>query len=151
MSSSSEVKAEQKVVAKERKKVLLVISGKRKTAIARAIFRPGSGNVTINKVPVELLQPEVAREKIIQILLLLAEEAKKYDIEVKVKGGGFMGQAEAAAMAIARGIVKLSGRKRLRDIVEALDRRFIAGDYRRTEPEKYGKRSARRAVQKSYR
>lgn len=144
-------KIEEKAAIKERKKVLAVTSGKRKTAVATAIFRLGSGNVTINRVPVELLQPVVAREKIIQILLLLAEEAKKYDIEVKVKGGGFMGQAEAAAMAIARGLVKLSSKKRYKDIIEALDRRFIAGDYRRAEPKKFGGPGPRRRVQKSYR
>ena len=48
-------------------KKIIVVSGKRKTALARAVVRPGSGKIRINKVPVEIVEPEIAREKIMEI------------------------------------------------------------------------------------
>ena len=85
-----------------------IFTGKRKTAVARAIIRPGSGNVRINGYPVELWGHEVGRMRVIQTLLLAGDIAKKYDIEVQVSGGGFMGQAEAVSIAIARALVGVS-------------------------------------------
>ncbi|WP_290901427.1 30S ribosomal protein S9, partial [Ferroglobus sp.] len=48
---------------------VIVTSGKRKTAIARATIKPGKGRVRINKIPVEIYQPEMARMKIMEPLL----------------------------------------------------------------------------------
>ncbi len=128
-----------------------VFTGKRKTAIARAFIREGSGRVRINGVPVEILQPEVARLRIIQTLLLAKDIAKKYDIDVYVEGGGFMGQAEAASIAIARALVGISRSKRLKNIYLEFDRHLLAGDPRQTEPKKYGGPGPRRRKQTSYR
>ncbi|MEM2577913.1 MAG: 30S ribosomal protein S9, partial [Candidatus Bathyarchaeia archaeon] len=58
-------------------KKVLVVSGKRKTAIARAIIRPGRGRVRINNVPVEIYEPEVARLKIMEPLIEAGEEIWK--------------------------------------------------------------------------
>jgi len=128
-----------------------VFTGKRKTAIARAFIREGSGRVRINGVPVEILQPEVARLRIIQTLLLAKDIAKKYDIDVCIEGGGFMGQAEAASIAIARALVGMSKSKRLKSIYLEFDRHLLAGDPRQTEPKKYGGPGPRRRKQTSYR
>jgi len=128
-----------------------VFTGKRKTAIARAFIREGTGNVRINGVPIEILEPEVARLRIIQTLLLAGDIAKKYDIDVYVKGGGFMGQAEAASIAIARALVSVSKSKRIRNIYLEFDRHLIAGDPRRTESKKFGGPGPRRRKQTSYR
>jgi len=130
---------------------VLVTSGKRKTAIARATFRPGRGRVLINKVPIELYQPEIARWKIMEPLLLAGDRVKKVDIEVSVRGGGFMGQADAARMAIARGLVAWFKDEELKKVFLDYDRSMLAGDPRRTEPKKFGGPSARRRFQKSYR
>ncbi|RLE51257.1 MAG: 30S ribosomal protein S9 [Candidatus Methanomethylicota archaeon] len=131
---------------------ILVTSGKRKTAIARATFKPGKGRVLINKKPIELYEPEIARWKIMEPLLLAgSERVNKIDIEVTVRGGGFMGQADAARMAIARGLVEWFKDEKLKEIFLEYDRSMLAGDPRRTEPKKFGGPSARRRFQKSYR
>jgi small subunit ribosomal protein S9 len=70
---------------------------------------------------------------------------------VKVKGGGFMGQAEAARMAIARGIVKWSKKSKIKERILDYDRTMLSGDSRRKESKKFGGPGARRKKQKSYR
>ena len=125
--------------------------GKRKMAIARAMIRKGSGKVRINGVPIEVYTPEVARMRIIQTLLLADPIARQYDIDVYVRGGGFMGQAEAASIAIARALVGVSRSKRLRNVYLNFDRVLLAGDPRRTEPKKFGGPGPRRRKQTSYR
>lgn len=133
------------------RKVLLT-SGKRKTAIARATIRSGKGRIRVNKVPLEILEPKTAREKIMEPLLQSGEELRKQiDIEVKVSGGGVMGQAEAVRTAIARALVRWSKSVRLRTALSAYDRTMIAGDPRRKEPKKFGGPGARSKDQKSYR
>ena len=75
----------------------------------------------------------------------------KVEIKVKVKGGGFMGQAEAARIAVARGLLKWTKSKHLQSIFTEYDRTMLAGDPRRKEPKKFGGRGARAKRQKSYR
>ncbi|UCE16984.1 MAG: 30S ribosomal protein S9 [Candidatus Bathyarchaeota archaeon] len=133
-------------------KKILLTSGKRKTAIARATVREGQGRIRINKVPLEILEPEIARKKIMEPLLQTGEEVwKKLDMDIKVSGGGFMGQAEAARTSIARAIVRWTKSKRVKTILTGYDRTMIAGDPRRKEPKKFGGPGARARDQKSYR
>ncbi len=133
------------------KKVLLT-SGKRKTAIARATVREGKGRVRINKIPVEILEPEIARKKIVEPLLRISEDVwKKLDIDIKVSGGGFMGQAEAARTSIARALIKWTKSKHVKTVLTEYDRTMVAGDPRRREPKKFGGPGARARDQKSYR
>ncbi|MEN2999613.1 MAG: 30S ribosomal protein S9 [Acidilobaceae archaeon] len=144
----------------------MTATGKRKTAVAVATVRKGSGKVLVNGVPVELYPGEVARLKIVEPLLLVGSEIRNtVDIEVKVSGGGFMGQAEAARMAIARGLVEFFSCEEESEECKALqeiglsikklfleyDRSMLSGDPRRTEPEKPLMYSARRRRQRSYR
>ncbi|HDD72063.1 MAG TPA: 30S ribosomal protein S9 [Candidatus Bathyarchaeota archaeon] len=133
------------------KEKVLVVSGKRKTSIARAVIKPGKGRVRVNKVPVELIQPTIARDKIMETLLVAGDVWKNLDINVTVKGGGFMSQAEAVRMAIARGLVKWTGDEELLKKFIEYDRSMIVGDPRRTEPKKFGGPGPRRRRQKSYR
>ena len=86
-------------------KKVIHTSGKRKTAIARGKFREGKGRIRVNKKPVELYDPELARLKINEPLTLAGDLINQVDIDVKVIGGGVMGQAEAARMVIAKGAV----------------------------------------------
>ncbi|RLG98991.1 30S ribosomal protein S9 [Candidatus Bathyarchaeota archaeon] len=131
---------------------VLLTSGKRKTAIARAVIKQGKGRVRINRVPIEIYQPEIAREKVMEPLILAGEELlKNVDIEVKVSGGGFMGQAEAARTAIARALVKWYKDTRLQRVFTEFDRTLLTGDPRRKEPKKFGGPGARARFQKSYR
>jgi len=133
-------------------KKVLVISGKRKTATARAIVRPGIGKVRINKIPVEIFEPEIAREKIMEPLLQAGNEVwSQLDIDVKALGGGYMGQAEAARMAIANALLKWTKSAHLRTMFAEYDRTMMAGDSRRKESKKFGGPGARTKAQKSYR
>jgi small subunit ribosomal protein S9 len=133
------------------KKTILVESGKRKTAIARATIRQGKGRVRINSVPVEIVQPETSRYKIMEPLMICNDLCKELDIEVDVAGGGFMGQAEAARMAIARGVAKWSKSTTIKKELMNYDESMITGDPRRKESKKWGGPGARRKKQKSYR
>ena len=131
---------------------VIVQGGKRKTAIARAVIRKGNGRIRINKVPIEIIEPEVARLKMMEPLLLAPQDlVNGVDISVEVKGGGFMGQAEAARIAIARALVAWSKSTKLKEIYMDYDRTMLVGDPRQTEPKKFGGPSARTRRQKSYR
>jgi small subunit ribosomal protein S9 len=133
-------------------KKVIVVSGKRRTATSRAVVKPGLGRVRINRTPLEILEPEIAREKIREPLIQAGEEVwKELDIEVKAIGGGYMGQAEAARMAIANGLLKWTKSQHLRTVFAEYDRTMIAGDARKKEPKKFGGPGARARVQKSYR
>ncbi|MFQ5758234.1 MAG: 30S ribosomal protein S9 [Candidatus Bathyarchaeia archaeon] len=131
---------------------ILLTSGKRKTAIARATVRSGKGRIRINNIPLEIHEPRTARDKIMEPLLQTDEETlKQIDINVNVSGGGFMGQAEASRMAIARALLRWTKSAKLKTAFTNYDRSMIAGDPRRKEPKKFGGPSARARDQKSYR
>jgi len=131
---------------------VILTSGKRKTAIARAVVRDGRGRVTINNRPAEIVSPELARMKILEPLLLAGDDkTKKVDISVDVYGGGFMSQAEAARISIARGLVRWYKDAKLKKSLMDYDRTMLVGDARRSEPKKFGGHGARARKQKSYR
>jgi len=133
-------------------KKVLVVSGKRKTAVARAVVKPGTGRVRINMTPVEIYEPEIAREKIMEPLLQAGVEIwNQLDMEVRTQGGGYMGQAEAARMAVANALLKWTKSSHLRTVFAEYDRTMIVGDSRSKEPKKFGGSGARAKEQKSYR
>jgi small subunit ribosomal protein S9 len=77
---------------------------------------------------------------------------KQLDIDIKVSGGGYMGQAEAARMAIAKGLWEWNKKSsHLKRVFTEYDRTLLAGDSRRKEPKKFGGPGARAKDQKSYR
>ena len=130
----------------------LLTSGKRKTAIARATLKPGKGRVFINRVPMEIYEPELARMKILEPITMAGEElVNSVDIKIRITGGGFMSRAEAARTAIARGLVEWSESDELRRTLAEYDRSMLVGDFRRKEPKKAGAKGARAKYQKSYR
>ena len=133
-------------------KKVLVVSGKRKPATARAVARPGIGKIRINKIPLEIFEPEISSEKIKEPLLQAGDEVwKQLDMDVKITGGGYMGQAEAARMAIANALLKWTKSTHLRTVFAEYDRTMIVGDSRKKEPKKFGGPGARAKEQKSYR
>ncbi|MCD6461131.1 MAG: 30S ribosomal protein S9 [Thermoplasmata archaeon] len=131
---------------------VVVTSGKRKTAVARASIKKGKGRVRINHIPIELLTPELARLKMMEPLYIAGEKRwGKVDIKVNVRGGGVMGQADAVRTAIARGLVEYFNDSELEKIYRAYDRRMLVNDPRRKLPKKPLGRGARKKRQKSYR
>jgi small subunit ribosomal protein S9 len=134
------------------KKKVLVVSGKRKTAAARAVVRPGAGRIRINRTPVEIYEPEIARAKIMEPLLQAGEEVwKQVDMDVRTQGGGYMGQAEAARMVVANALLRWTKSSHLRTVFTEYDRTMVAGDARSKESKKVGGAGARAKEQKSYR
>lgn len=125
-------------------------SGTRKTAVARATLRDGKGVVRINSKLLDVIEPKLARMKIMEPLVLAGDAVKKVDISVKVHGGGPTSQAEAARLAISRALVKFN--KGLEKTFIKYDRHLLVADVRRKEthkPNRHGKARAKR--QKSYR
>jgi small subunit ribosomal protein S9 len=139
------------MIMPEKKKVL-VVSGKRKTAVARAVVRTGAGRIRVNRTPIEILEPEIARAKIMEPLLQAGDEVwKQVDMDVRTSGGGYMGQAEAARMAVANALLKWTKSSHLRTVFTEYDRTMVAGDARSKESKKFGGPGARAKEQKSYR
>jgi len=131
---------------------VILVSARRKTAVARAIIREGKGRVKINGIPLEIYQPELARWKMLEPLLLAGDEVtSKVDIDVNVRGGGIMGQASAVRTAIARALVEWTQSQELKELFLKYDRHLLVEDPRQAEPKKPRGRSARAKRQKSYR
>lgn len=131
-------------------KVVLTI-GRRKAALARATVKDGHGRVFVNHRALETYEPELARLKILEPMEMVPELAKRVDIKVDVVGGGYMGQADAARTAIARGLIEWSGDPKVREIFKQHDWTLIKSDVRFKESKKPGGPGARARVQKSYR
>jgi small subunit ribosomal protein S9 len=100
------------MAARKKKQAKVVnMSGKRKTAVARATVKKGKGRVRVNSQPIEILQPELARRKALEPLIIAGamDRMEDVDINVNVHGGGVMGQMDAIRTAIARGLVQYNG------------------------------------------
>lgn len=134
------------------KKKVVHVSGKRKTAVARATLRKGEGEVKINKKPIKVFKPELARLRLKEPLLIADDKADGVDIEVKVEGGGWSSQVEASRLAIAKGLVKFTSSEELEEKYLEYDRNLLVADTRRKERTKpMTHSSARSKTQKSYR
>ena len=127
------------------------VSGKRKRAIARATVRDGKGVIRINHLLLNHYEPKLCRMRIEEPLLIASEVAKKVNIDVDVRGGGFQSQAEAARLAIARGLVGFSKNKQIKADFLKYDRHLLIADVRRGEASKPNDSKPRAARQKSYR
>ncbi len=125
-------------------------SGKRKKAIARATVKTGKGQLRVNNLAIEQYQPEIAKSRIQEPMILAKEYVGKLDVDVNVNGGGIMGQADAARLAIGRALVKYNAK--LKQVFLDYDRQLLVADVRRKEvskPNSQGQARAKR--QKSYR
>ena len=139
-------------------KKIVNVSGKRKTAIARAALKEGKGRVRVNGQPIDILEPELAREKAMEPLIIAhaMNRLATVDINLTVQGGGVMGRVDAIRTAIARGLVHYNDGaegldEELRDEYLRFDRSLLVNDPRRKEPKHQMGRGARRKWQKSYR
>ena len=127
-------------------------SGKHKTAIARATVTKGTGKIRINRVPLELYSPELVKMKISEPLIIAGDEiVSELDIDVDVRGGGIIGQANAVRTAVARGIVEWTNDTIVRDNFASYDRNLLVSDSRQKESKNFGGPGARAKYQKSYR
>jgi len=130
----------------------LVVSGKRKRAVARAVIVDGSGKVTINGKNYSELHifDKLKIEEPLRISGMVLGKTN-FDITITVKGGGEKGQVEAARLALARAIVKFSDSKKLADTFTLYDRNLLVADVRRKEANKPGDSKARSKRQSSKR
>jgi len=122
-------------------------TGKRKTSIARVFLRPGKGDVTlyVNKKArpfSEYFHLERQRH-IVKQPLRLTETESKFDIFIRVNGGGVNGQAEAVRLGIARALLEFN--KELRSTLRNAG--LLTRDSRIKERKKYGLLGARKAPQ----
>ncbi len=129
-------------------------SGKRKTAKARAtIKKDGEGTLRINSRPLHTYR-EMFQDRVKEPLTIAGEEVfGDLEINVDTEGGGIQAQAEAARMAVARGLVEHTGNEDLERDFRDYDRNMMVEDPRRTETRKPSQSSkgARHKQQKSYR
>ncbi len=122
-------------------------TGRRKSAVARVILRPGNGKITVNGRKFEEYIPSsLARLDVSQPLVLSANE-NTFDISVNVNGGGLIGQAGAIRLGITRALLEVN--PEYRKILKPAG--LITRDSRAKERYKYGLKKARRAPQFSKR
>jgi small subunit ribosomal protein S9 len=121
--------------------------GRRKAAIARAIIKAGSGNITVNGKDYKDFFSLVYLQNKVEAPLNTSESAGKFDIEINVNGGGVKGQAEAISLAIARALIIDNPEKR-GSLKKA---KLLRRDARKVERKKTGLRKARKKEQFSKR
>jgi small subunit ribosomal protein S9 len=128
-------------------KNLAVAMGRRKTAVARAFLREGSGAITVNGKKLDEYFPFMVNSMMVKQPLEVTDSVSKYDLLLTVNGGGVSGQAEACRHAISRALTKHdeSNRSPLRA------NGFLTRDDRMVERKKYGRAGARRRFQFSKR
>ncbi|WP_068595682.1 30S ribosomal protein S9 [Vaginella massiliensis] len=121
--------------------------GRRKTSVARVYLQEGNGEIFINGRSLEdYFGTEVLRYKV-QQPFLLTETKDKYDVAIKVFGGGHTGQAEAIRLAISRALCEVDAEFRASLKPEGL----LTRDPRMVERKKFGQKKARKKFQFSKR
>ncbi|MDO8468070.1 MAG: 30S ribosomal protein S9 [Nanoarchaeota archaeon] len=136
----------------ENKDKKIIVSGKRKRAVARATIKEGNGQITINNRNYKTLDffDKLRIEEPLRIAHNILGKIN-FDVEIKTEGGGARGQIEAARLALARAIVKFTKSTELEDSYFDYDRTLLVADVRRKESRKPGDSKARAKRQKSYR
>ena len=122
-------------------------TGRRKTAAARVYLRPGAGDMSINGRKLDIYFPNEVLKMVIKQPLLLTETAERFDIYVRVAGGGSAGQAGAIRHGISRALLEYNGELRNRLKSAGL----LTRDPRKKERKKYGQKGARARFQFSKR
>ena len=122
-------------------------TGRRKTAVARVRLLPGDGKITINGRDYKEYFPRPAYQKVVSAPLNLLESASRYDVVVRVEGGGPTGQADAVRHGIARALSEESQGAR----AELKSAGMLTRDARAVERKKYGLKKARKRPQFSKR
>ena len=130
------------------KKAYFYGTGRRKSSIARVRLIPGgTGVITINNRTLDNYFGMETLKYIVKQPIEIVGVAGKFDVEVKVQGGGFTGQAGAIRHGLARALVQADAE--FRPALKAAG--FLTRDSRMKERKKYGLKAARRAPQFSKR
>ena len=130
-------------------------TGKRKSSIAKVTLTGGTGNITVNGIDVNEYMPYATLVMDLTQPLVLTDNLNRFDIDVKVSGGGFSGQTGAIRLGITRALLKFdentdqTREDSYRHILKNAG--FITRDSRVKERKKYGLKKARRALQFSKR
>jgi small subunit ribosomal protein S9 len=116
--------------------------GRRKESTARVRLMDGSGTFTVNEKEAAVYFPRVGDlQDVLRTFVAVGQDANKYDISVKVNGGGVTGQTEAVRLGLARALVLLNG-----DWTSALRKHgLLTRDARVKERKKPGLKKARKA------
>ncbi len=122
-------------------------TGRRKTSTARVFLRPGSGNITVNKRPLDEFFGRDTDRMVVRQPLELVEMGDKFDAYVTVEGGGTTGQAGAIRHGLTRALMDYD--EGLRGPLRKAG--YVTRDAREVERKKIGLRKARRATQFSKR
>lgn len=130
-------------------------TGRRKSSVAKVTLVGGTGNITVNGVDVHDYMPYETLVMDLTQPLVLTDNLNRFDIDVKVSGGGFSGQTGAIRLGITRALLKFdentdqTREDSYRHILKNAG--FITRDSRKKERKKYGLKKARRAPQFSKR
>ena len=130
-------------------------TGKRKSSIAKVTLTGGTGNITVNGIDVNEYMPYATLVMDLTQPLVLTDNLNRFDIDVKVSGGGFSGQTGAIRLGITRALLKFdentdqTREDSYRHILKNAG--LITRDSRKKERKKYGLKKARRAPQFSKR
>jgi small subunit ribosomal protein S9 len=122
-------------------------TGRRKTSIARVLLSSGTGQIIVNKKPVDTYFPRETLRMMIRQPLELTGMIGKLNVAAKVEGGGLTGQAGALKHGIARALTQLDSDLRSKLKKEG----FLTRDPREKERKKYGQKGARKRFQFSKR
>ncbi len=122
-------------------------TGKRKTSIARVWMKPGTGEIVVNKRPLDIFFGRETSKMVVRQPLELTDNMGKFDIYVNVSGGGISGQAGAIKHGITKALLDVN--PELRSTLKQAG--FITRDSRIKERKKYGRAGARRSFQFSKR
>jgi small subunit ribosomal protein S9 len=135
------------------KKQNTIISGKRKTAVAKLYFTNGSGQISYNKLPYTSLSTfhKLALLEPIKIYQAELGENLKHDFQITTRSGGKESQIQAARLAIAKALIHITSSDVLKKAFIKYDRNMIVPDSRRKETCKPGDSKARAKRQKSFR
>jgi len=128
------------------------VKSSRKKAMARAVIKPGAGNIRVNNKALDVFASGYRRDLILESASLIPDEFNKHDYFINVSGGGTSSQVQAIRSCITKGILLANGNKKtLRDKIIAYDRYMLVDDVRNKEPKKELGLGARKKKQHSKR
>jgi small subunit ribosomal protein S9 len=135
-----ETKEEVKIVEKKRvkpatKRAGMQVRAKKKTAVARATIKKGTGKIKVNHINIDVYAEGHLKEMILEPLRIVEDIAKEFDIQINVKGSGRISQAVAVRSAIAKAFVRAKGKK-IKELFLLYDRSLLVDDVRQVETKK---------------
>ncbi len=120
-----------------------ILTGRRKSAIARVILKPGTGRILVNGRTVEDYFPRLTLQTFVREPLVVTQVAAKFDCVARVTGGGLAGQAGAIRLGLARALCVVD--ETFRPLLRKSS--FLTRDARVRERKKYGQKGARKRFQ----